>query len=218
MSQAIPSVTTDTKHEYLVHVWARYGSTSYKNPPSPLAFLDPNKHLHVTQPGQEIEDELTLVDGLRRKRKLMSREYLSDDDLGDRAVIVVSELLARETESLTERVAKAREELAKPIEDALEDGRGELSDETVLAANDMLDAADQFQDEHEVLTYVTSDNDAITKVSDWLGNYVVMKSRSDDKSVVHFKMRSYKEFERRDQAKAFALSLLGCLKSRPTES
>ena len=115
-------------------------------------------------------------------------------------------------------VAKARQRFEKPINDALEDGRGDLSDDTALAASDMLDAADRFRNEHEVLTYVTSDNDAITKVSDWRGNYVVMKSRSDDKSVVHFNIRSYKEFDRRDEAKKFALSLLGCLKRRSTES
>ena len=130
-----------------------------------------------------------------------------------------AEFLDKEFTAHSEQdVSKAREQLAGAINAALEDGRGEISDETALTAAELLGVAEQYKDIHEVLTYITSDNDAITKVTDWLGNYVVMKSRSFEDPVVHFKIRGYKECVDSDQAKDVAHLFLSCLKQKPTDA
>ena len=114
-----------------------------------------------------------------------------------------------------EQVGRAREELKDPVADAIEDDCPEPDDVTAVLTWEMQKMADEFNDDHETLTYFTSERDGITKVKDWLGNYVVMKSRNDHKSVIHFNMRGYREFNQPSQARAFARALLESLKRRP---
>ena len=141
-------------------------------------------------------------------------EQTTESDPGPIGEFLDKEFAAHSDQDVT----NAREKLADAINAAAEDGRGEISDETALTAAELLGVAEQYKGVHEVLTYITSDNDAITKVTDWLGNYVVMKSRSFEDPVVHLKIRGYKECEDSDQAKDVANLFLSCLKQKPSDA
>lgn len=87
----------------------------------------------------------------------------------------------------------------------------------MMGAYDNLVNVDRIASGHDVKTFVASQEDVVTNVTDHKGNYVVFMNRSDGTVAVHFNICSYQEYDTQgDVPQVFVESLLSSLK-RPTE-